>query len=520
MPYKSLADFLEELGQAGELARVEAEVDPVLEIAAIAARASVADGPALLFTRVKGCDFPVVANLLAVPGRICRVLGVRSLSDAAARVARAVGPGEAPGLLERLGIGGQGRLDQLAPRQVRSGPCQQIVWLGDDIDLGRLPLVQAGEGEAGPAIHAAAILTAEPDSHRPLVSRSTLQPVGRDRMAVGWAPWDEPAQWLLEYRRRGQRMPVAAILGGDPAFLLAASALVSPGVDAPALAGLLRDKAIDVVEGRSIELHVPAEADIVIEGYVDPADPPVEAGPLVVPLGCYTTPRSLAVMRVTAVTHRANPIYWASAAGVTWPAAWDRPETGTGTSPQPVPQATHADRLGASPHFGTGRHEIAVIDACMARIVGPLVRAALPEIVDYAMPEYGAGRHWAVIAIHKTYAGQARRVAAAALGLRQFAAAKVVVVVDDSSPLAADGHCERAISLHVAPARDIFTLAGPADPYDPASAPGGLGQKVIIDATSKLPEELGGPVPRAAVVSRETIERIESLGLPSGLGSR
>ncbi|NIP84411.1 MAG: menaquinone biosynthesis decarboxylase, partial [Planctomycetales bacterium] len=182
------------------------------------------------------------------------------------------------------------------------------------------------------------------------------------------------------YRRDGEKMPLAAVLGGDPAVLLAASVRLAPEVEACVLAGLLRERPIDVVPCRTVQLLVPAEAEIVIEGYVDPAEPPVQAGPMTGPSGHYCLGRRGAVMHVTALTHRANPIF-----------------------PAAVPDDPP--------------HELCTISRALTCIFKPLVNMAIPEMVDCDLPMFGAGRHWATVSIRKTYAGQARRVAHAAWGL-------------------------------------------------------------------------------------------------------
>ena len=271
-------------------------------------------------------------------------------------------------------------------------------------------------------------------------------------------------------------MPLAVVLGGDPAGVLAAAARWSPEVDTFALAGLLRDKPLDVVACRSVDLTVPAEAEIVLEGYVHAAEPPVEVGPLVTPLGCYSRRHAAAVMHISAMTQRANPIYWAMLPG-------------------PPP------------------NETTLIDRAWRKICRPLVRLHIPELVDYDLPGFGAARHWAVLSIRKTYAGQARRVAGMAWGLQQLMFAKFLVVVDAAVDV--HDHCQvlAAMAAHVNPGRDIFTAQGPPDPLDAATPAGTLGQRLAVDATTKLPDEHAGPAPEPAVIS-ETIRQLVSQRWP------
>ena len=485
MPYRCLADFLEELGHAGELTRVEDEVDPALEAAEIVARSAKLGGPALLFGAVKGHDLPVLCNLLATEGRICRALGVASLDEVADRIARLLDAASPEGWFERLKAGAQPiALNGIMPHKVKSAAAQQIVRLGSDIDLGELPLLQVAPGEAdiksggadipvclavpdfrgrqeclphhdekcARAITGVPVFSAEPDSHRPVAGRFDLQRIDRTRLAVCWAAHDEHARLMSEYRARSQKMPLAVVIGGDPAFLLAASAPLPPGGDVCAVAGLLREKSLDVTACRSVDLDVPAEAEIILEGFIDPAQPSVEAGPLCGPMGHPTLPRSAPAMQVTAVTHRANPIYAVMVPG--------RPP-----------------------------HEACTVARAMHRVFMPLARLAMPELVDYDLPEFAAARHWAAVSIRKTYPGQGRRAAHAAWGLPPMMFAKVLVVVDDDVDVHDHEEVLAAVTSNMRPDRDVLIERGPADPFDPAASPDALGQKMALDATRKLASE-------------------------------
>ena len=464
MSYRCLADFLEELSHLGELARVEDEIDPgdchdfcVSKNGTIPfdrhTATALSAGSALLFVGVKGHDLPVLANLLATEGRICRALGVASLGEVAERIARLLDVSAPEGWFERLKGGSQPvAIGMAAPREVKSAACQQIVRLGSDIDLGELPLLGSGAGVSARAISAAVVFSAEPDSHRPVSGRFDLQQIDATRLAVCWAAYDEHARLLGEYRVRNQKMPLAVVIGGDPAFMLAASAPLPPGADVCAVAGLLRQKPLDVVACRGGDLVVPAEAEIVLEGYVDPSEPPVAAGPLCGPTG-HATPQLVApVMHVTAMTQRANPIYAVMVPG--------RPP-----------------------------HEAVTVARAMQRAFLPLTRLAMPELVDYDMPEFAAARHWAAISIRKTYAGQARRAAHAAWGLRPMMFAKMLVVVDDDVDVRNQQAVLAAVASNMNPARDVLMDQGPSDPFDPAATVGALGQRMAIDATRKLVSE-------------------------------
>jgi len=464
------------------LVRVEAEVEAGPETAEITARIASAGGPALLFGAVAGHDFPLLTNLLGTEGRICRALGVASLSEMAERIARLAEPAEPEGWFEKIKTAPHvAALSKLPPRRVRSGAVQQIVRLGSDVDLGELPVLRSDANESDGTITAGVVLTSDAESRRPIAGRYDLRVSGPDRLAVGWAAHDEPARVLGDFTRLGEKMPLAVVFGGDPAILLAACAPLPPGADVGAMAGLFRERPIEVLACRSVELEVPAEAEIVIEGYVDPSEPPVDVGPWRAPLGHHQPSRPVAVMRVTAITHRANPIF-----------------------PAMVP--------------GKPPDELCVVTRALARIFLPLAKMAIPELVDYDLPTFGAGRHWAAIAIRKTYAGQAHRVADAAWGLRQLMFAKVLVVVDEGIDVHDQQQVLSAVAANVHPARDVFFRRGPPDPCDAATPPGQLGHRMGIDATAKLPGEHPGGWPEPATMSEEIRKLVSDRWAEYGLG--
>jgi 4-hydroxy-3-polyprenylbenzoate decarboxylase len=482
MAFRCLGDFLEDLATAGQLARVEAEVSPVLEVAEITGRTTRAGGPALLFGAVSGHEIPLLTNLLGTESRICRGLGVSSLGEMTERIAGLTNPVEPEGWFEKLKTAPHvSALSRLPPRRSRSGACQQVVRLGSDVDLGELPTVQSLPQETGRTITAAAVATVDAESHRQVTGRYDLVLLGPDRLGVCWAAHDDPAPLLAQYARRQQHMPLAVILGGDPTILLAVAARLPAEVDPFAVAGLLRERPIDVVACRSVELYVPAEAEIVLEGYLDAAEPPAEVGPLSVPLGRCRPPRPLPVMHVTALSHRANPVYPATVAG-------------------PPP------------------HEACIIDRAMAAVFLPLVRMAIPELIDYDLPTFAAARHWATLSIRKTHPGQARRVAHAAWGLRQLMFAKFLVLVDEGVDVHDQQQVLAAITANAHPARDVFTAQGPPDPFDPTTPPGELGHKLAIDATAKLPAEHPAPWPEQTAIPDEIRRQVTDRWPEYGLG--
>lgn len=473
MTYQNLADFLESLRQNGELILVEAEADPVLEVAEVTRRISQIGGAALLFGTVRGHDTPLVTNLFGAETRVCRALGIESVEQLSRQIAELVEPAEPEGWLERLRPSpSRAVIGRVPPRLVKTGASQQVVRLASDVDLGELPAVQSGPEEWGRQLTSAQLFTAEAESNRGLVGHYDLRVLDQNRLVACWLPYDEPARLLLEYRQRGQRMPVAAVLGGDPVGLLTAMAPLPSQADVSALAGLLRGKARELVKCRTISLEVPADAEVVIEGYIDPAEPSVETGLLSASGGYYEHSRPAPVIHVTAITHRANPVV-----------------------PAMIP--------------GPAPDEACVVRQFLQRAFLPLVRLAIPELVDLALPRFGAARHWAWASIRKTYGGQARRVASALWGMRPFMLAKVLVIVDEDVDVREEEQVWAAISAYVDPGHDVFFQQGTPDPRDPAASLDALTNRMAIDATAKRPDERRGLLSVVAAMP-ETVRRLVS----------
>jgi 4-hydroxy-3-polyprenylbenzoate decarboxylase len=265
MNYRSLRDFLEDLRSSDDLEILEAGVDPVDEAARVARKIADESGKAVLLRSVKGHDLPVAVNLFGSERRICRALGVECLERLAERVCEQMSPRQS-GLLDNLLGAAQG--DSVAginPRIVRSAPCQQIVRLGGDVDLAFLPLLRATPAENSSWIPAAPVIARSPDSQQAMSGRFDVQLVDGHRLAVCFAEYDDLARHWQNSRQRNEKLPLAIVFGGEPAFMLASAAVLPGKIDACALAGLFRDKPLDVVSCRSVELTVPAEAEIVLD---------------------------------------------------------------------------------------------------------------------------------------------------------------------------------------------------------------------------------------------------------------
>jgi 4-hydroxy-3-polyprenylbenzoate decarboxylase len=309
------------------------------------------------------------------------------------------------------------------------------VRLGGDVDLLQLPLLRSTPDEKERILPSAPIITAAPDTQKFVTGRFDLQILDRRQLAVCFADYDEPARAWQEYRRRSEKMPLAIVLGGDPAFMLASAAVLPGEIDACSLAGLFREKPLDVAACRSVDLAVPAEAEIVLEGYLDPQIAPIATGPMLSPLGEMTPPRLAPVMHVTAMTQRANPVYPAIV-------------------------------------YGRPPHEASTIARALMQIFMPVMKSAIEELVDFDLPEFGAGRHWAALSIRKSYAAQSQRVAHAAAALKPFWHAKWLVIVDEDIAVRDATSVLAAIATNVNPSRDIWPLSG-------------VCERIVVDATRK-----------------------------------
>lgn len=486
MAYHALSDFLEELLAAGELVRVTATVDPELEIAEITARSASRGGPALLFDRVHGSELPVVTNLLGTTERACRALGVASLAALAERMGQLARPGGGQSWLDRLRGGEMPPLDKFRPKPARQAACQQAVRLGRDIDLTALPALRCWPGESGRSLNARMIMPSA-DAIRP------VRAIVLDRKHLSIPAAEIPAGAAAG--DLGQPRAAALALGGDPAGLLAA-ALDWVHLDGYLIAGLLRNQPWEVVAARSQPVTVPADADMILEGVLhlpakghERAHEPDSLPPAILahPTSGHYLDASPEPWRfeATAVTHRASPV---------------------------LPLAVHGDLSCGVP---TG--ETAVLQSLRNCLLRPLVQAIVPELADCAFPLVGGTAGYAVLAIHKTYAGQARRVASAVWGLLPLEQVKCVVVVDaDVDPAQASDVLSR-IAANVCPQRDVFFHAGPGSLQDHAAPQAGLAQQLGIDATAKLPPEHPRPWPerlhRPASIRDAVTRRWAELGI-------
>ncbi|BDG29435.1 menaquinone biosynthesis decarboxylase [Thermus thermophilus] len=445
----------------GELHRVRVPVSAELEIAEIADRVVKAGGPALLFERVVGKDFPVAIGLFGTRARTAFALGVEDLDELARKVEAllALEPGKGGlsallGLLPKLPL-----LRGFFPRRVRRAPVQEVVWRGEEVDLGRLPVLKCWPLDGGPFLTLPLVITKDPETGELNLGMYRMQVLDRRSTAMHWQ-WHKVGRRHLEKAKRlGRRLEVAVALGGDPVLTYAATAPLPPlpGVSEFHLAGFLRGAPIELAKGVTVDLPVPAEAEFVLEGYIDPEEPLVEEGPFGDHTGFYTPVDLYPRFHVTALTHRKGAIY---------------PATLVGVPPM----------------------EDAYLIEATERLFLPALRLVLPEVVDYHMPPEGVAHNWVNVALRKEYPGQAYKVAYGMLGLGQMMFAKVIVAVDADVPVKPGFAALLEALKHALPGRDTLLLRGPVDVLDHSSRAFAFGGKLVIDGTRKLPEE-GGEAP-------------------------
>ncbi len=457
--FRNLHAYLTALEQRGELIRIQAPVSHELEITEIADRMVKSGGPALLFENIPGKDFPLVIGLFGTAQRAAFALGVEALEDLADKVHRLLELEPQTGLagLMRM-LPKLGALKGFFPRRVRRAPVQEVVLRGEAVDLTRLPVQKCWPKDGGPFITLPLVITKDPETGEVNVGMYRMQVLDRASTAMHWQLHKTGRLHFEKAKRLGKRLEVAVALGGDPILTYAATAPIPPvpGVNEFNLAGFLRGAGVELARGVSVDLPVPAEAEFVLEGYVDPAEDPVVEGPFGDHTGFYTLEDLYPRFHVTALTHRRRAIY---------------PSTIVG---RPV-------------------MEDAYLIEASERLFLPPARVILPELVDYHMPPAGVAHNWVNVAITKRYPGQAYKVAHGLLGLGQMMFAKVLVVVDADVPVKPGLPALMHALTHALPGRDTLLTRGPIDVLDHAARAMGFGGKLIIDGTRKLPEE-GGEV--------------------------
>ncbi len=489
MKYADLRDFLAQLERSGDLKRISAEVSPRLEMTEICDRTLRSGGPALIFERPTGSQIPVLGNLFGTPQRVARAMGatdVGALRDVGELLAALREPEAPKGLRDALSKVAQlkSALWDMAPRDVRGAACQTIVWQGDDVDLARLPVQTCWPEDAGPLITWGLVVTRGPHKKRQNLGIYRQQVLTHGKVIMRWLAHRGGA---LDFRDHtlthpGQPFPIAVALGADPATTLGAVTPVPDTLSEYQFAGLLRGGKTEITKCIGSELSVPASAEIVLEGHIQPDAGNASGyemaleGPFGDHTGYYNEREWFPVFTIDRITMRRDPIY-------------------------------HSTYTGKPPD------EPAVLGVALNEVFVPLLRRTFPEITDFYLPPEGCSYRMAIVSMRKQYAGHAKRVMFGVWSfLRQFMYTKFIVVTDDDINVRDWKEVIWAITTRVDPVRDTLLVDNtPIDYLDFASPVAGLGGKMGIDATNKLPgetqREWGRPIAMDSAV-KARVDRI------------
>jgi 4-hydroxy-3-polyprenylbenzoate decarboxylase len=486
--YRDLRDFVAQLESRGELKRVAAEVDPRLEMTEICDRVLKAGGPAVLFERPKGHTMPVLGNLFGTPKRVALGMGadsVEALRDIGKLLAFLKEPDPPKGfkdVLERwIPIGKE--VMHMAPKELSSAPCQEIVWEGADVDLGRIPVQTCWPDDAGPLITWGLVVTRGPHKKRQNLGIYRQQVIAPNKVIMRWLAHRGGALDLRDHvaANPGQPFPVAVALGADPATILGAVTPVPDTLSEYQFAGLLRGGRTEVVKCLGSDLQVPASAEIVLEGVIH-ADETAMEGPFGDHTGYYNEAASFPVFTIERITMRRDPIY-------------------------------HSTYTGKPPD------EPAVLGVALNEVFVPILQKQFPEIADFYLPPEGCSYRLAVVSMKKQYPGHAKRVMFGIWSfLRQFMYTKLIVVTDDDVNIRDWKEVIWALTTRVDAARDTTIVEStPIDYLDFASPVSGLGSKMGIDATNKWPGETAREWGRPIVMDAAVTQRVDDLWSKLGL---
>ncbi len=476
MAYNDLRDFLDTLEKKGLLKRVRTEVDPRLEVAEVQDRLVRKGGPAVLFEKVKGSKMPIVGNLFGTRERVALGLGVeeeelRQIGEFIALLQRPEPPDGLWDAVKKIPF--FGKVLTLGPKTVRSGPCQEVVKTGSDADLSEIPVIKCWPGDAAPLITWPLVVTQAPSGGPHNVGVYRMQYLDGKRTIMRWLKHRGGAGHQRLWEKEGRPMPVAVAIGAEPATVIAGVTPVPEDVGEFHFAGILRKKAIELVECKTIPLKVPATAEIILEGEIRHNDMELE-GPFGDHTGYYNAAEPFPVFHLKAITHRKDPIYLT---------------TITGRPPK----------------------EDAVIGTVLNSLYLPSLKLQFPEVVDFSLPMEAVSYRIAVVSIKKEYPGHARRLMMGIWGvLKQFMYVKYIIVVDDDIDVHNWADVIWAVSTRVDPKRDTIIIEGtPIDYLDFSSPVENLGSKMGIDATAKAPPEVSRPWGKKMEMEKAIVELVD-----------
>jgi 4-hydroxy-3-polyprenylbenzoate decarboxylase len=481
MKYKDLRDFIAQLEKQGELKRIKTEVDPVLEMTAICDRMLREGGPALLFENPKGFNIPVLGNLFGTPKRVAMGMGatdvseLRGIGELLAYLKEPEPPKGMRDAMEKLPVFKQ--VLNMAPKLVGSPACQEVIRVGDEVDLSVYPIQTCWPEDAAPLITWPLVITRGPSKDRQNLGIYRQQVIGKNKVIMRWLAHRGGALDFKEWQEAnpGKPFPVAVALGADPATILAAVTPVPDTLSEYAFAGLLRGSKTEVATCLTHDLQVPASAEIVLEGFIYPGETAPE-GPYGDHTGYYNEVDEFPVFTVERITQRQVPIYH-------------------------------------STHTGRPPDEPAILGVALNEVFVPILQKQFPEIIDFYLPPEGCSYRMAVISMKKQYAGHAKRVMLGTWSyLRQFMYTKFVIVVDEDVNVRNWQDVIWAITTRMDPARDLTILENtPIDYLDFASPVSGLGSKVGFDATNKWPGETNREWGKPIVMDKDVLKKVDAM---------
>jgi 4-hydroxy-3-polyprenylbenzoate decarboxylase len=470
--YKDLHDFIKKLENEGELLRINTLVDPELEITEITDRVSKMHGPALLFENVKGSDMPVLINAFGSEKRMELSLNTDKLDSIGQEITDllAMKDNIPNSMIDKLRMLPKlAELASMLPRMVKNAPCQEVVDMAPD--LNKLPILKCWPQDAGRFITLPQVYTKDPVTGQRNVGMYRMQVYDSKTTGMHWHTHHDGAENYRKNKDAGKPIEVAVALGGDPAITYSATAPLPPGIDELIFAGFLRKKPVELVKCKTINMEVPADAEIVLEGYVNPEEMRIE-GPFGDHTGYYSLASEYPVFHVKCITHRAKAVY---------------PATIVGKPPQ----------------------EDCYMALATERIFLPLLKFQLPEIVNMHLPMEGVFHNCVFVSIKKTYPGQAKKVMSSLWGTGQMMFAKFIIVVDENVDVMNASEVMWKVFNNVDPKRDTMIVEGPLDVLDHSAPLALVGSKIGFDATKKLVEE-GHPRewPDDIVMSKEIIDLV------------
>jgi 4-hydroxy-3-polyprenylbenzoate decarboxylase len=474
--YRDLRDFLKKLEQAGELRRISTQVDPVLEITEISDRVVKAGGPALLFERPKGSRVPLLINAVGTERRMNLALEVESLDEIARRISSILDMQLPQGLFDKVKMLPKlAELGNVFPKIVRTGDCQEVVRT-ESFSLFDFPILQCWPQDGGRYITWPMVITKNPETAKRNVGCYRMQVFDERTTGMHWQTQKHGAEHFRSARSKDERgrMEVAVAIGSDPATCLSGILPVPPDMDEFLFSGFLRREPVELVACRTVDLEVPANAEIVLEGHVNLGEMRTE-GPFGDHTGFYSLEGQFPVFHVDCVTHRKEPIYLTTIVG-------------------PPPQEDY------------------IIGHMIERVFLPIMKMQHPEIVDVAMPAEGIFQNLMIVSIRKDYPGQARKTMNAIWSLGQAMFTKVIVVVDHDVNVQDSRDVVWKALCAIDPERDIQFVMGPVDTLDHAARRQDYGSKMGIDATRKWPEEgYSGRWPDEIRMDADTKKRVDAM---------